>query len=648
MLTLEDLYVANQAARRGVLPPEAMRELLHELARRPERVQLVRLLHERQGVGLADAKSMFEEAKTYLRRRSEACYLQVARREGLAPAPLLEQLVRQQAEAKYAWTLGERLVREHGVSTERHGSCLQQVERLLQEDERRVVARNVEGGFAPILGAPASGAGPVPGDRAPGVPGRVTNKLSVYAPPPAAAPAATPAELAGTIILDGSGIHARPDAPPEGGGADTNGADAEDAEMTMALDLQALEASGIRMRPPEPTDVASPDAWASARVAPASPPGGDAPPGTVRMAAGEVLPLPGQRPAGPSAAATPFASGAPQPGVAPTGGRGPAAGSGPGGAIVGGRYQLLRELGRGAMGVVHLARDPERDAPVALKVVQGPATEEVRGRFKREILVSQRIHHEHVIEVLDAGELEDGSSYMVMEVLEGESLKALLDRERAQPVERALALLEQLLLGLAAVHRAQVVHRDIKPENVQVGQRDGRDALKIVDFGISRFLDQEIVAQENVFMTVKGQLSGTPIYVAPEAILDPELVAPGHDVYASGVILYELLTGTLPFSPSRSLRDLLADTVHSRPRDLNEANPERAPYPKPLERLVRRLLEKDAELRPADASAALALLREVREELEGKGGGDAQPKAGFTARMVRRITSFFGKKPVAD
>lgn len=372
---------------------------------------------------------------------------------------------------------------------------------------------------------------------------------------------------------------------------------------------------------------------------------------TIRMNPGQVLALPGVVPGGqqPARPADPFSTMTFNPGEAVAGSStqigapatptrtGPVLGIG---EVLEGKYTLQSELGRGAMGVVYKATGPAGET-VAIKVVQGPATEEVRGRFEREILVSQRAIHQHVIEVFDAGELKSGSSYMVMEYLEGESLQGILLREGAQSIERALDLLEQLFRGLEACHEKQIVHRDLKPENLQVIQRNGRDHVKIMDFGVSRFLDQA-ATDENLFMTMRGQLSGTPQYVAPEAVLEPDVVLTSHDVYASGVILYELLAGALPFSDARTLRDLLADTVHSRPKPLDEANPKNAPFPEPIQRLVRRLLEKDPEARPANGAEGLALMAEIRQALAE--GPAPDPNEGITRRFIRKITGIFSRK----
>ena len=634
MLSLEDLYVASQAQRLQLVDGERLRGLLSELARQPERVQLVRVLHDRFALPLHQSKGLYDQAQRYLRQRSEERYALLLKRG--VPAEQVDQLSREQAAANYSWTLGERLVTAGRITPQQHAQLLAEAQRQLGDEERTLVQKNLALAFAPVLGPP-------PGARPPLT---TSGEIPVVG-------GALGAELSGddaerTMQLPAgsfSGDLGAPPPPPLPGAPG-----GEDGVRTMELDRPASGSfhGGSFVQPLDGTpqgaaaeeDELSFDASAlTVQLGPGSV--ADA------MGAGSGL---GAPPQGAAAQANPFGTLQfdPSSGQAAGGGPAPVASGGLGaGQVLGGRFAVERELGRGAMGVVYLARDPAR-GPVAVKVVQGPATEEVRGRFQREIAVSKRATHRHVIEVFDAGELPDGSSFMVMEVLEGQSLQGLILREGPQPVERALALLEQILEGLAAVHEAGIVHRDLKPENLQVLEREGADHIKLVDFGISRFLNDDSPEAENMFVTVRGQLSGTPQYVAPEAVLEPDTVAASHDVYACGVIAYELLTGVLPFPPARNLRDMLSNTVNARAIPMDEAHPAGAPYAPALERFVRRLLEKDPEARPGTAAAALELLRETRDELGGRtrrsGGGGSSESEGFTRRLLRSITGIFKRE----
>jgi len=222
------------------------------------------------------------------------------------------------------------------------------------------------------------------------------------------------------------------------------------------------------------------------------------------------------------------------------------------GRIIGARYRLLRCLGTGGMGSVYLCEHLELGRRYALKLLTfGQAADaELVGRFRQEAQAASRIAQENVVDVIDFGEDQGGDLYYVMELLEGRTLTQLLRQESPLELPRALALLEQVCRALAAAHAAGVVHRDVKPDNVLVERLgDGTERAKLIDFGISHL-------QDGRRLTRHGEIIGTPEYMAPEQ-------AAGHrvdestDVYAAGVLAFELLTGTLP---------LLATFFHVRAR----------------------------------------------------------------------------------
>lgn len=234
------------------------------------------------------------------------------------------------------------------------------------------------------------------------------------------------------------------------------------------------------------------------------------------------------------------------------------------GAMVDGRFVVERFLGRGGMGVVYAARNLRTDKSVALKCMalrEGALPErraQVASRFRREARVVASIRHPNVVEVYDAGE-SDGAPYLVMELLEGESLRARLERGAlAWPEARTVFL--AVLAGVAAAHRAGVVHRDLKPDNIFLARAHGSSEVipKVLDFGIAAVRDAD--TQEGSLLTRTGAVLGTPSYMAPEQLTAGKIDA-RTDVYALGVVLYELLSGQLPFkAPSAGALAVLQAT----------------------------------------------------------------------------------------
>ncbi len=283
------------------------------------------------------------------------------------------------------------------------------------------------------------------------------------------------------------------------------------------------------------------------------------------------------------------------------------------------RYRLLEQLGIGGMGTVYRVEHTMLRRERALKVVNpgvlsgGP---EGLQRFCREILLLSRLQHPNICQLYDAG--HDGEHfYMAMELLEGEELAALLEREGPLPVPRAVAITRQILAALALAHRSSVVHRDLKPENVML---TGDDRVKLLDFGVARTLADE----QGVFRTSLGLISGTPAYMAPEQCSDGPS-DPRSDLYAVGVMLFEMVTGRLPFQAKNPIA-LIGLHVTEPPPRLADAAPERA-FPPELEELVARLLAKQPDERPPDAAA-------VSRALDGIGAA-LQPKPGLWTRLWR-------------
>jgi eukaryotic-like serine/threonine-protein kinase len=262
-----------------------------------------------------------------------------------------------------------------------------------------------------------------------------------------------------------------------------------------------------------------------------------------------------------------------------------------------GRFRVVERIGRGAMGIVYSARNIESGRPVAIKLMMADleGDRETRVRFEREARVAGEMLHRNVINVYEMGE-EDGRLYMVMELLDGETLGDYLRRVGKLPLERALDLMMQMCEGLAVAHAHAIVHRDIKPGNLFV-LRDG--GLKILDFGVARLA--------NSSMTASGFIVGTPDFMSPEQARGKG-IDQRSDVFSAGAVFYYMLSGRKPFMAN----DLPA-VIH---KVNSEAPPPLAPDEAPpgLARIVMKALAKLTDDRYADMGALLAdLVRFERE-----------------------------------
>jgi tRNA A-37 threonylcarbamoyl transferase component Bud32 len=272
------------------------------------------------------------------------------------------------------------------------------------------------------------------------------------------------------------------------------------------------------------------------------------------------------------------------------------------GKVVGERYRLLQRIGEGGMGSVYRAEHTLMKKVVALKLLHGELgrVEEMVRRFEREAQSASRLAHPNIISVTDFGRAESGELYLVMELVPGCGLDDAIREARYLPVPRALAITRQILAGLAHAHAQGVVHRDLKPANVMLTRApDGRgeDAVKILDFGVAKMTQ---AAPGDRPLTQTAMVFGTPSYMSPEQATGQE--ADGRsDIYACGVILYELLTGKKPFVAG-DLVKVLAMQVTARPPAFATAAPE-VRVPAALEAVVMRALEKDRARRYQTAQA---------------------------------------------
>ncbi len=276
------------------------------------------------------------------------------------------------------------------------------------------------------------------------------------------------------------------------------------------------------------------------------------------------------------------------------------------GRVVDGRYRIERVLGVGGMGIVVAAHDAEAEARVAIKFLVSEATSdrEAQERFVREAKAALKVGGEHVARVLDAGNLGNGAPYIVMEHLDGEDLERRLERDGALPAKEAIGYVLQACTAVGRAHEAGIVHRDLKPANLFLTKReDGSALIKVLDFGVSKFSRSSALV-DDLSLTQGTALLGSPYYMSPEQMRGVDGIDARADVWAFGVILYELTTCTLPFE-GRSFVDLCNAVLASPPRPLSAR---RAALPPGLDAVIERCLAKDrAERFPSVAALVAAL-----------------------------------------
>ncbi|UQA55296.1 serine/threonine-protein kinase [Polyangium aurulentum] len=275
------------------------------------------------------------------------------------------------------------------------------------------------------------------------------------------------------------------------------------------------------------------------------------------------------------------------------------------GKVVAGRYRLEARVGEGGMGVVYRARHVLIDRVVALKLIRPDLRGEthLRAWMLREARAANRVDHAHIIDIHDIGETEEGELYLVMEYLVGTPLSAELARG-PMPIARGVDILEQMCAALARAHDLGVIHRDLKSDNILLTQRGGRkDFVKILDFGLAAIARDPRLAP-------KGAVFGAPEYMSPEQARGEE-AGPHSDLYALGVLCYEMLTGQLPFRANdrETLLELQRTGIPKRPRSIRpDAHPQG-------ESIAMRLLEKDIRKRYRDAHHLQEELKALQRSL---------------------------------
>jgi eukaryotic-like serine/threonine-protein kinase len=308
------------------------------------------------------------------------------------------------------------------------------------------------------------------------------------------------------------------------------------------------------------------------------------------------------------------------------------------GQVVSGRYRVRELIGEGGMGAVYLAEHTHMRKRVALKLLHAEMSkdEEVLARFRREAEAAARVEHPNVATATDFGQTEDGSFFLVLEYVEGTSLRANIDKGPI-PSGRGLHIARQIGLALERAHAAGIVHRDLKPENVMLVRKgDDPDFVKVLDFGIAK-LESHATRDATQPLTRFGTILGTPEYMAPEQALG-ETVGPGADLYAVGVMLYEMLTGKHPFHADERMAMLSMHIVAPVP-PMTDRNPA-VMVPPALEELVRQLLEKDAKARPPSARALIEAI-----DATAATAGVALPSVESSPSLARVLTGTRESQP---
>jgi serine/threonine protein kinase len=281
------------------------------------------------------------------------------------------------------------------------------------------------------------------------------------------------------------------------------------------------------------------------------------------------------------------------------------------GAEIAGRFHVVAKIGEGGMGAVYRARQKNMDRDVAIKVLLGRVADNptIVRRFHLEALAVSKLKSPHTIQIYDFGETETEQLYIAMEFLEGSSLHDALKRERVLSVRRSLRIAEQMARSLREAHGKGIVHRDLKPDNVfLISVGEDPDFVKVLDFGVAKLREG---SDDGGTVTKTGTIFGTPKYMSPEQAGGKSIDA-RSDLYAIGIMLYEMVAGTVPFSSDNSL-GMLIKHIQEPPTPVEDMRPDLV-FPEDLKILLERLLAKSPDMRPQSAEA---LIRDIGKILDG-------------------------------
>ncbi|HEX7836357.1 MAG TPA: serine/threonine-protein kinase, partial [Kofleriaceae bacterium] len=273
--------------------------------------------------------------------------------------------------------------------------------------------------------------------------------------------------------------------------------------------------------------------------------------------------------------------------------------------LIGARYRLERLLGEGGMGVVWAAEDLVTHQHHALKLLKRDAGDpDARRRFLREARAASAVRHPHVVSILDVLELEDGSPAIVMELLEGESLRDRLAREHKLSLGQLAEIAVPVISAVGAAHALGIVHRDLKPENIFLSRgAAGECVVKVLDFGIAKLTALDGDAMQSTGITT-GAVLGTPAYMAPEQVFGETDLDHRADIWALGLLLYQCLSGVLP-TEGGNVGQVLKNVIARPFEPLDQLVPD---LPPDLARLVARMLARERSERPADLHEVIDVL----------------------------------------
>jgi len=307
------------------------------------------------------------------------------------------------------------------------------------------------------------------------------------------------------------------------------------------------------------------------------------------------------------------------------------------GATLAERYEIVRRIGEGGMGAVYEARHSIIGKRVAIKVLLEKflENEEFIARLLQEARLASSIGHQNIVDVTDFGTTRDGRAFVVMEYLEGEPLSELIMRDAPLPVERSLAIVKQVSSALGAAHNKGIVHRDVKPENVYLVRRSDQDFVKVVDFGVSKAVHTQEEGSEWQRLTRTGAVLGTPLFMSPEQAAGKEDIDARADIWSTALILYECLTGELPFRGTNYL-GVIAQIQSKEVQPPSALRPELG-IPQAVDRMVMHGLEKDRAQRYQDmADFERDLERVLAGDMDAALVADAAEGPSISASLSRR------------